>query len=279
MTEPVSHHAAQDLSVTDVPITGSQPLLGRCALVTGATTGLGRAIAERLAIAGATVVVNYRGAHQPDAEQLVRELEAHGGAAIALNADVSKEEEVVAMFAAATHRVGPIDLLVNNAGVEEKVDLIDMSLDQWNKVIGTNLTGVFLCCREAAKALRAAAKPGVIVNVSSVHQRIPWPGYAHYCASKGGLKLLTGTLARELAGDRIRVVNVAPGAIETPINNDVRSDPAQYEQLLGQIPMERVGTPLEIANAVAWLGSDQASYVTGETLFIDGGMSLYNDVI
>lgn len=259
---------------SEIPITGAQPLLGRRALVTGGTTGIGRACVERLAQDGAMVVVNYRG-EEEDAVELVRQVTRSGGHAIALEADVSNEAQVVAMFEAATHRLGAIDLLVNNAGVEEKVALVDMSLDQWHKVIDTNLMGPFLCSREAARAMIAADRPGTIVNISSVHERIPWPGYSHYCASKGGLKLMAQTLARELAPHRIRVVNVAPGAIVTPINQDVLDDPKQHAELLSQIPMDRIGEAPEIAAAVAWLAGDQSAYITGESLFVDGGMQLY----
>lgn len=253
------------------------PLLGRRALVTGGTSGIGRACALRLAADGATVVVNYRG-DRDSADDLVREIEAAGGDAIALEADVTDEQGIIDMFAAATHRLGAIDLLVNNAGMEEQVDLIDMTLDQWNQVIATNLTGSFLCAREAARGMRDAGRPGVIVNVTSVHERIPWPGYAHYCASKAGQQLMGQTLARELAPLGIRVVNVAPGAIRTPINDDVLDTPEKEQELLEQIPLDRVGEPEEIAAAISWIASDEARYVTGASLYVDGGMTLYPGV-
>ncbi|MCW2924752.1 MAG: gdh [Thermoleophilia bacterium] len=267
-----------DSDTTEAEATAAQPLAGRRALVTGATSGIGRACAQRLAADGATVVVNHREHSADDADELVAELEAAGGRAIALVADVSDEAAVRKMFVDAAEQVGVIDLLVNNAGVEEQVELMDMSLDQWHTVIETNLTGPFLCSREAARGMVEAGVPGVIVNITSVHERIPWPGFSHYCASKGGLKLMSQTLARELATKGIRVVQVAPGAIVTPINKDVLEDEEKHAELIAQVPMARIGEAPEIAAAVSWMASDQASYVTGETLFVDGGMQLYPGV-
>jgi glucose 1-dehydrogenase len=171
-------------------------------------------------------------------------------------------------------QLGGVDLLVNNAGIEKQVPLLEMSLEEWNAVLRTNLTGSFLCLREAGK-LMAAGEGGTIVNISSVHEFIPWPGFAHYCASKGALKLLMETAARELAGRGIRVLNIAPGAIVTPINKFVLDDPEAAHAVEEEIPLGRMGNPGEIAAAVAWLASDQASYLTGTTLVVDGGMSLY----
>jgi len=165
-------------------------------------------------------------------------------------------------------------VLVNNAGIEKEVPTLEMPLEVWNAVLRTNLTGAFLCLREAGKHM-AAAKSGVIVNMSSVHEFIPWPGFAHYCASKGGMKLLTQTVARELAPDGVRCVNIAPGAIATPINENVLADPQAKRTVVEEIPLGRFGLPEEIAGAVAWVASDQAAYVTGTTLVVDGGMSTY----
>jgi glucose 1-dehydrogenase len=247
-------------------------LSGRRALVTGAASGIGRATAERLAAEGAAVVVNYIGDAAP-ADSLVAEI---GGGAVAIEADVSDEAQVSAMFSRAADELGgPVDLLVNNAGIEKKFALVDMPLEEWNKVLGVNLTGAFLCAREAARGMIAAGLGGVIVNASSVHEVIPWEGYSHYCASKGGMKLWAQTIAKELAPSRIRVVNVAPGAIATPINKDVLEDDVKRRAVEAEIPWGRFGKPEEIAAAVAWLASDEAGYVTGTTLFVDGGMTAY----
>ena len=252
-----------------------RPLAGRRALVTGAASGIGRATATRLSGDGAAVAINYVGGAEP-AESLARELGARGGRALAVEADVSDERRVARMFDRVQGELGgPIDLLVNNAGVEARFPVVEMSLDEWNRVLAVNLTGAFLCARQAARSLIGAGSPGVIVNVSSVHEVIPWPGYAHYCASKGGLKLFAQTLARELAPHRIRVANVGPGAIETPINQELLDDEEKLREQEAQIPWGRIGQPEEIAAAIAWLAGPDASYVTGPTLFVDGGMTLY----
>ncbi len=253
----------------------SARLAGRRALVTGGATGIGRATAKRLASDGAAVIVNYVGSAD-DADQLVGELTSIGAMAVAIQADVSDEEQVVALFArAAAELGGPVDVLVNNAGVEKPFRLVDMPLEEWNKVLAVNLTGAFLCAREAARGLRRAHVGGVIVNVSSVHEVIPWPEFSHYCASKGGMKLFGQTIARELAPDGIRVVQVAPGAILTPINQELVDDADKRREIEEEIPWGRMGKPEEIAAAISWLASDEAQYVTGSTLFVDGGMTLY----
>jgi glucose 1-dehydrogenase len=250
-------------------------LAGRRALVTGSATGIGRATVTRLAADGAAAVVNYVGPREP-ADEVVAEITGAGGRAIALAADVSNEAQVQAMFAqAASELGGPVDLLVNNAGVEAPYLLVDMPLDEWNRVIGVNLTGAFLCAREAARGMIGAGAHGVIVNVSSVHETIPWERFGHYCASKGGMKLWAQTIAKELAASGIRVVNVAPGAIATPINKDVLADDVKRRAVEAEIPWGRFGRPEEISAAVAWLASDEAEYVTGTTLFVDGGMTAY----
>ena len=254
----------------------SPGLVGRRALVTGGASGIGKATVERFSADGAAVVVNYRGDPEP-AEELVRSL---AGEAFAVKADISEEEDVIALFgAAAEHLGGPVDLLVNNAGVEAPFALVDMELEEWNRVLGVNLTGPFLCAREAARALLAAEAPGTIVNVSSVHEVIPWPLFGHYCASKGGLKLFTQTIARELAPHDIRVASVAPGAILTPINRELMEDEDKRREQEEQIPLGRLGTPEEIAAAIAWVAGPEASYVTGATMFVDGGMTLYPNLI
>jgi glucose 1-dehydrogenase len=193
--------------------------------VTGAATGIGRATAKRLAADGAAVVVNYVGGSR-DADSAVAEIEAAGGRAIAIGADVTKEKQVRSMFQRARKELGaPVDILVNNAGIEKPFKLVDMPLEEWQRVIDVNLTGAFLCAREAARGMTAAGGGGAIVNVSSVHEQIPWESFSHYCASKGGMKLFAESISKELAADGIRVVNVAPGAILTPINQDLIDDP------------------------------------------------------
>ena len=250
-------------------------LEGRKALVTGAASGIGKATAERLGLEGASVCVNYYSEpERSDAEAVVSTIEQAGSTAFAFLADVGDEVAVERMVAQAAEQLGGVDLLVNNAGIENQAALLEMSLEDWNAVLRTNLTGSFLCLREAGKVM-AAADGGAIVNISSVHEFIPWPGFAHYCASKGALKLLMETAARELAGAGIRVLNIAPGAIVTPINKFVLDDPEAKHAVEEEIPLGRMGNPDEIAAAVAWLASDQASYVTGTTVVIDGGMSLY----
>jgi glucose 1-dehydrogenase len=250
---------------------GGRRLVGRRALVTGGATGIGRATVRRLAAEGASVAVNYVGDPAP-AEELVEEL----GSGLAVEADVSSEEQVVATFRRAAGELGgPVDLLVNNAGIEKPFPLVEMPLEEWERVLAVNLTGVFLCSREAARGLVESGRPGVIVNNSSVHELIPWPRFSHYCASKSGVKLFAQSIARELAPHGIRVVNVAPGAIATPINREWLEDPEAVREVTSQIPLGRIGKPEEIAAAIAWLASPEADYVTGTTLFVDGGMSTF----
>lgn len=250
-------------------------LEGRQAIVTGASSGIGKATAVRLAAEGARVAVNYYSDKEADeAAAVVESIQHDGGNAIAVQGDVGDEADVVAMMASAREAFGGLDLLVNNAGIENQVPVLEMSLDQWNRVLRTNLTGAFLCLREAGKIM-VESGGGVVVNMSSVHEFIPWPGFAHYCASKGGLKLLMQTAARELAAQKVRLINVAPGAIATPINNFVLDDPEAKHAVESEIPLGQFGQPEQIAAAVAWAASDQASYVTGTTIVADGGMSLY----
>jgi glucose 1-dehydrogenase len=250
-------------------------LNGRKAFVTGASSGIGKATALRLGREGADVCVNYYSEQErADAEATVAAIESEGTKAVALRADVGDESQVEQLFANGREALGGIDLLVNNAGIEKQIALTDMRLEDWDAVLRTNLTGAFLCLREAAN-LMGAGSGGVIVNISSVHEFIPWPGFAHYCASKGGMKMLMETAARELADKKIRVLNIAPGAIATPINKWVLDDPEARHAVEEEVPLGRFGNADEIAAAVAWVASDEAAYITGTTIVVDGGMSLY----
>lgn len=252
-------------------------LKGRRAIVTGASSGIGKATAIRLGAEGAAVCVNYFSERDLEgASEAVAKIESTGSKAIALQADVGSEPDVVRMVGQTTEAFGGLDLLVNNAGIEKQVPTLEMPLELWEQILRTNLTGAFLCLREAGKVM-AKGGGGVIVNISSVHEFIPWPGFAHYCASKGGMKLLMQTAARELAELKtgIRVFNIAPGAIATPINNFVLDDAEARHSVEEEIPVGRFGQPEEIAAAVAWAASDEAGYLTGTTIVIDGGMSTY----
>jgi glucose 1-dehydrogenase len=254
---------------------------GQRAIVTGANSGIGEGIARGLAEAGASVVVNYvRGDEQ--AQRVVEEIRAGGGRAIAFRADVSSEDEVQAMFRRTIDEFGTVDILVNNAGLQVDAPFHEMSLVQWRKVIDVNLTGQFLCAREAIREyLRRGVVPqlscsaGKIICISSVHDVIPWAGHANYAASKGGVSLLMKTLAQEYAGRKIRINAISPGAIKTPINTGAWETREAEEALLKLIPYYRVGETRDIARAAVWLASDHSDYVTGATLYVDGGMTLY----
>ncbi|MBD8730115.1 glucose 1-dehydrogenase [Pseudomonas sp. CFBP 13710] len=250
------------------------------ALVTGASSGLGAAAAKALAAAGAAVVVNYN-SHAEPAERLVAEIREAGGKAIAVGADVSKEDDVERLFAATIDTYGALDILVANSGLQRDAATVDMTLADWNKVIEVNLTGQFLCARAALRQFQKqgprswlSRAAGKIIHMSSVHQLIPWAGHVNYAASKGGIDLLMRSIAQEVGEQRIRVNSIAPGAIRTAINEENTQGDAE-KKLLGLIPYGRVGEVDDVANAVVWLASDLSDYVHGTTLFIDGGMSLY----
>ena len=258
-----------------------RPLAGQTAVVTGASSGIGRAVALGLAAAGANVVVNYVGGADA-AAAVAAEAEAKGASAIPVRADVSEEAEVQSLFHAAIAAFGTVHILVNNAGLQRDAPIEAMTLSDWNRVIGVNLTGQFLCAREAVREFgRRGAQPeisralGKIICMSSVHEVIPWADHANYAASKGGVSLLMKTLAQELAPRRIRVNSIAPGAIRTPINRAAWETPEALERLLRLIPSRRIGEPEDIAEAAVWLASDASDYVNGATLFVDGGMTLY----
>ena len=259
----------------------SGPLERRIAIVTGASSGIGQAAAIAVAGAGATVVVNYHG-DEAGANATVEAIARSGGQAVPVRADVSQEADVIRLFREAIERFGTVHLLVNNAGLQRDAPIREMTLDDWRTVIDVNLTGQFLCAREAIRefcrrgvdaTLSTAA--GNIICMSSVHQVIPWAGHANYAASKGGVQLLMESLAQEVAADRIRVNAIAPGAIRTPINRAAGERPKDRAALERLIPYGRLGTPEDVAQAVVWLASDASDYVTGTSLVVDGGMLLY----
>ncbi len=256
-------------------------LKGQKALVTGANTGIGKAIALSLGRSGADVVVNYF-AGDDSAEELVKTIQSFGVKSYCHKADVSKEDEVIAMFERMYKEFGTIDILVSNAGIQRDSALEQMTLAQWNAVIGTNLTGQFLCCREAVKEFKrrgvvesVSCAAGKIICMSSVHQVIPWGGHVNYAASKGGVDLMMKSIAQEVAPHRIRVNSIAPGAIKTHINESAWETPEAEKSLLTLIPYNRIGSPDDIGKCAAWLASDFADYITGTTIFVDGGMTLY----
>jgi glucose 1-dehydrogenase len=258
-----------------------QPLRGQKALVTGASSGIGEGIARALGTAGAAVVVNYS-SNTAGADRVVADLRAAGAEALAIRADVARESEVEAMFAEMLGAWGRIDILVNNSGLQRDAPLTEMTLEQWNTVLAVNLTGMFLCTRAAARAMigqgprpALSRATGKIVCVSSVHEVIPWAGHVNYAASKGGVKLFMQSVAQELAPHRIRVNSIAPGAIQTPINRGAWETPGALKSLLTLIPYGRIGIPEDIGQTAVWLASDASDYVHGQSIVVDGGMTLY----
>jgi glucose 1-dehydrogenase len=267
-----------------IMVTVDRALLQRqTALVTGASSGIGAGVAHALAAAGAAVIVNHPApATAAAAEQVVAGIRAVGGTAVAIEADVSREAAVDAMVASAVERFGRLDILVANAGIQRDAAVAELSLAQWQEVLAVNLTGQFLCARAALRCFikqgidpdlsRAAGK---IICMSSVHQVIPWAGHVNYAASKGGVELMMKSLAQEVASRRVRVNAIAPGAIRTAINRAAWETPAALAALLRLIPYGRIGEAEDVAKAAVWLASDDSDYVTGTTLFVDGGMTLY----
>ena len=249
-------------------------LRGKTAIVTGAATGIGKAIALRLGRSGANVAIDHRG-RQQDAQAIADEIERGGGHALPVLADVSDERAVDDLIAQTVARFGALDILVNNAGIEEAHPFVDTPLDVWDRILRVNLTGPFLCGRAAARAMIAAGRRGRIINISSVHEDLAMPNNAAYAASKGGVRMLMRTIALELAPHGITVNDIAPGAIATPINREVREDAEKQKELLEEIPLKRVGDPDEIAALCTYLASEAASYVTGATFVIDGGLTQY----
>ncbi|MEO7167052.1 MAG: SDR family oxidoreductase [Spartobacteria bacterium] len=257
------------------------PLRNQKALVTGGSSGIGKGCALALGAAGASVVVNYL-SDAEEAAGVVEAIEQAGGKAIALRADVSREDQVETMFAETIESFGTLDILVNNAGLQQDAPFHEMTLKQWETVIGVNLTGQFLCARAAVREfLRRGVVPaisqaaGKIICMSSVHETIPWAGHVNYASSKGGVMQLMKSIAQELAPKKIRVNSIAPGAIKTPINRAAWETEEAREKLLNLIPDGRIGEPEDIARTAVWLASDQSDYITGATIFVDGGMTLY----
>lgn len=246
-------------------------LNNKVALVTGSSQGIGRAIAVRFAQEGADVVVNSRSSNGMD--EVLQEIEALGRRGLAVQADVSKVEDIRRMFAETIEHFGKLDVLVNNAGVETHAAFWDVTEADYDKVMNVNLKGAFFATQELVKHLRATGRRGKIVNISSVHEELPFPNFTAYCASKGGMKMLTRNLSVELGPLGININNVAPGAIETPINTKLLNDPAKLGALLGQIPLGRLGQTADVAGVAVFLASDDADYVTGSTYFVDGGLT------
>ena len=249
-------------------------LKDKVVLITGAASGLGRGMAERFGKEQAKVVINYH-SDKHDYNAIIDTIKSYGGDAAAVQGDVSNEEDVKKMIDFAVETFGSLDVMINNAGMENQVESHQLSLEDWQKVIDINLTGAFLGSREALKYMVENNIKGSIINMSSVHDRIPWPQFVHYAASKGGVKLMTETLAMEYAPHGIRVNSICPGAIKTPINAEKFDDPEQREQVEDMIPLGKIGNPEQIAACAVWLASDEASYVTGLSLYADGGMTLY----
>jgi glucose 1-dehydrogenase len=258
-----------------------QLLRGQKAIVTGANSGIGKGIAIALGEAGADVVLNY--VHdESTADEVVQNIRQCGSKAYAHYADVSNEPQVVEMFRKMVREFGAIDILINNAGLQKDAPFDQMTLDQWNFVIAVNLTGQFLCAREAVRHFKSrgivkeiSCAAGKIICISSVHEVIPWSGHVNYAASKGGIMMMMKSIAQELSPFRIRVNSIAPGAIRTPINAAAWSTPEAYTDLMKVVPYKRIGEPDDIGRVAVWLASDYADYITGATLFVDGGMTLY----
>jgi glucose 1-dehydrogenase len=255
-------------------------LEGQTAIVTGASSGIGKACAVALGMDGANVLVNYAG-NSVGADEAVETIEKAGGRAIAFKADVSKQEQVNAMFKTAVDTFGTVDILVNNAGLQKDASFLEMKLADWQYVLDVNLTGQFLCAQAAVREFcrrgmhNGSKALGKIICMSSVHELIPWAGHVNYAASKGGVMLMMRSLAQELGPMKIRVNSIAPGAIKTPINRMAWETEEAEQRLLKLIPYKRVGETSDIGNVCCWLASDESDYIHGATLFVDGGMTLY----
>ena len=256
-------------------------LSGQVALVTGANSGIGEGVALSLGEAGATVIVNYV-TKPEDAQAVVNKIKAFGSNAIAIQADVSNEAQVIAMYQTIFKEFGTIDILVNNAGLQRDAKFDEMTLDQWNLVININLTGQFLCAREAIKEFirrgvveGKSAAAGKIICMSSVHEIIPWAGHVNYASSKGAIRMFMQSLAQEYGDRKIRVNSICPGAIQTPINTGAWATPQALNSLMSLIPYNRIGQPSDIGKLAVFLASDDSDYITGASIFIDGGMTVF----
>ncbi len=243
----------------------------KVAIVTGGSLGIGASIVRRLAAEGAAVTLDYN-THRNEADAIAGEITSHGGKALVVQADVSRVADVQHLVQQTVATFGRLDILVNNAGIEKPAPLTEVTEDDWDRQIAVDLKGPYFATQAAARQMVAQGGGGCIINISSVHEDLPMPGNAIYCAAKGGLRMLTRTLANELAPHGIRIVNVGPGAIATPINKQTLEDPHKVQMLLAEIPLKRIGQPEDVAAAVAWLASDEASYITGTTHFVDGGL-------
>lgn len=258
-------------------------LKNQVAIVTGASSGIGAGVAKSLASSGATVVVNYPNEKSLDsANAVLKEITDAGGKGIVYLCDVSQENQVISMFQDVVSQLGTVDILVNNAGIQKDAKFTEMTLDQWNAVIGINLTGQFLCAREAIKEFlrrgidtTRSVACGKIIHISSVHEIIPWAGHANYASSKGAIRMMMQTLAQEYGADKIRVNSICPGAIQTPINTNAWNTPEALNDLLTLIPYNRIGQPQDIGNLAVFLASDMSDYITGASIFIDGGMTTF----
>lgn len=256
-------------------------LKGQKALVTGASSGIGHGVAIALAKAGADIVINY-GSSKEKAEAVADEVSKFGGKVLIAKADVSNEQDVQAMFQLMFKEFGTIDILVNNAGLQKDSPFAEMTLDAWNKVLSVNLTGQFLCAREAVREFlrrgivkEVSCAAGKIICMSSVHEMIPWAGHANYATSKGGIMQMMKSIAQELAPKKIRVNSICPGAIKTPINKEAWDTPEALSSLMNVIPYKRIGQVEDIGNAAVWLASDFSDYINGTSIFVDGGMTLF----
>jgi glucose 1-dehydrogenase len=249
-------------------------LKDKTAIVTGSSQGIGRGIAERFAREGANVVINYIG-NMDMANDVQKAIETSGGRAITVQGDVSKIDDINSLFEAAIKEFGQVDILVNNAGVERHAPFWEVTEKDYDFVMNVNTKGTFFCSQAMAKHLIETKRRGKIVNISSVHEDLPFPNFTAYCVSKGGIKMLTRNLGVELGQFGINVNNIAPGAIETPINKNLLNDPNKLNYLLGQIPLKRLGQPEDVAGLAVFLSSDEADYVTGSTFFVDGGLTWF----
>jgi glucose 1-dehydrogenase len=247
-------------------------LQNKVAIITGSATGIGAGIAEVFVREGAAVVIDYMHGQDEDAQKSVDGYKARGGRALAVEADVTQPDQVQHLIDSTVSEFGALDIFVNNAGIEKKVPFVDVPLDLWQKVIAVNLTGPFLCAQAAAKQMIAQGRGGRIINISSVHEDLPMPTNAPYCASKGGLRMMMRTACVELAPHKITMNNIGPGAVDTPMDADLKANKPVFDQLLAEIPLGRMGQPQEIGELAAYLASDDSAYVTGSTFFIDGGM-------